>query len=121
MDAVKFLEELERMCRACHDCECCPIGSVDHLICMFSRTINPGIDIEEFVGDVEKVKKWSAEHPVKTRLMDFLEKFPGAPIDKDGVPYMRPVTLGYCDVKECEWCKQYYVSSYICWNLPLEE
>lgn len=112
MDAVKFLEELHRMCLATDGCRTCAIRHAGD----YCPSYLP--KIEETVATVEK---WSAEHPKKTRLQDFLEKHPNALVDKNGVPFMRPATLGYCDVKECEWCKQYYVSSCICWNLPLEE
>ena len=120
MDAVKFLEELKRMCAAYQGCEGCPLHiPEDRWRCKLSLSpVSWKTPIETICDTVEK---WSAEHPKKTRLQDFMEKHPNALVDKNGVPYMRPATLGYCDVKECEWCKQYYVSSYICWTKPLEE
>ena len=119
MDAVKFLEELKRICKSHQHCADCPILWDTSHDCLLGHPYEwKSENIKKMISIVEK---WSAEHPQKTRLQDFLEKFPNAPVDKDGVPYMRPVTLGYCDVKECEWCKQYYFSSCICWSLPLEE
>ena len=32
------------------------------------------------------IDKWCAEHPQKTYLQDFLEKFPNAKLDDDGEP-----------------------------------
>lgn len=78
MDAVKFIEEAKRMCNAnvsnCAECckgRACPINL-------------PGANYtpEERVKIVEG---WSAAHPRKTRQSVFLEQWPDADKDKDGV------------------------------------
>lgn len=46
------------------------------------------------------------EHPRKTRLMDFLGKYPNAPIDEDGAPTLLPWSLGYCGDTPCYACKK---------------
>lgn len=105
MDAVKFINELSRMCESETGCIGCPAKGVCHLIPR---------NIEQLVSIVEK---WSKEHPQKTMLQDFLEKHPNAPLDDDGTPQACPDKLGYskygCSVVD-KYCKK-------CWNRPLEE
>jgi len=63
MDAVKYIEEKERMCKSLPNCEGCPIR----------YTCDPNAD--EAREAVDAVKKWSIEHPVMTngrKLSDML-------------------------------------------------
>ena len=114
MDAVKFLKEQERLCDSNGgNCEDCPLEQ--------QPCLGLNVEAEELVSIVEK---WSAEHPVKTRLMDFSEKYPKA-IDEDGLPVIwYPISLGYCDYDRCGDCPHGDMSQdqrKQCWNLPLEE
>ena len=59
----------------------------------------------------EIVDKWVKEHPVKTYAMDFFEKFPNAPKDKDGKPetcikkiYSDVVVSCSCMAQSCAKC-----------------
>lgn len=62
------------------------------------------------------VEKWAAEHPRKTRMQDFLEKFPKAEMDEeDGVPKICAKRLGY--TIDCPESFDYVE----CWNMPVEE
>ena len=68
MDAVKFLEERKRMYE--------------------SGAITPCIEPEDDYNPVNAVKiveEWSTAHPRKTRQDVFLEQWPEADEDKDGV------------------------------------
>lgn len=107
MDAVKFLKEKERMCnyynRKCKNG--CPIDG--DFPCDFMILMNPN-DI------VNKVEQWSKEHPRKTRLQDFLEKYPNALMDDVGEPDACSASLGYC--KNCDG----YNNCKDCWNTPME-
>lgn len=116
MDAVLFIKEYRRMCDTHTEdfCVGCPLkGRVCGVMCGDCETI------------VKAVEKWSAEHPVKTRLMDFLEKYPKATLDNIGLPTFVPRHLGYCEIKNttlgCAECKYCAKSHDFCWNLPLEE
>ena len=71
MDAVKFIEERNRMCST--------------IVTMCSA-----INANEQIAIVEK---WSAEHPRKTRQSVFLEQWPCAKVDDNGVLCIYP-----CDV-----------------------
>ena len=110
MDALKFIKEFKRMCNCCSGgfCAGCP------------RKENPSCDdsmmdddeLNKLIADVEK---WSKEHPQKTRLQDFREKYPNALLYYDGTPIPCCSDLGYC--KECPegtTCED-------CWNVPVEE
>lgn len=108
MDAITFIKEYNRMCKAkkfCDKCELC--GRC------FLTDINPtDITAEETIAIVEK---WSKEHPHKTFLSDLLEKYPNVKIDC-GVPTICPSVLGYKSQFTCA-----RVECGECWNQELEE
>lgn len=70
MDAVKFIEERNRMC-----------GTMSEVW---------GVDAEQIVKNTEK---WAAAHPRKTRQDLFLEQWPEAMIESDGVIAICPTAL----------------------------
>ena len=90
MDAVNFLKERARMCKAnqtgemtCENCaaykgvsQCYKLGEPK--------------DPEKMVAIVEQ---WAAEHPVKTRQSVFLERYPEAAISKDGAIAICPLAI----------------------------
>lgn len=73
MDAVKFIEERNRMC-----------GTMSEVW---------GVDAEQIVKNTQE---WSAAHPRKTRQSVFLEQYPTAKIDESGCldvcPYLVSAT-----------------------------
>lgn len=83
MDALEFLKERKRMCASYPGCKGCPF---DDSKCVIDSTLSDDEDCERIVATV---KKWSAEHPRKTRQSVFLEQYPEAQIDNNGV-------LGVC-------------------------
>lgn len=98
MDALKFLREVKKMCdyytRTYHDCLKCPIVDIP---CRIPVTDWGDSVLNTFV---ERVEQWSKEHPPKTRLQDFMEKYPNAPICESGLPSACCASLGYC--KSCD-------------------
>lgn len=89
MDAVKFIEERNRMCRSFGDrCEGCPaIGTLK------SGTYC-AVDQESTVDaadQIDIVEKWSAAH--KTRQDVFLEQYPEATVADDGILTLCPSTI----------------------------
>lgn len=98
MDAVKFLQERNRMCK--------------------SGAATPGIGLEDDYDPVIAVKvveEWSAAHPRKTRQSVFLEQYPEARIDKTtGVLTICPAEL----TKECRddrgACGAYSIEPCVC-------
>lgn len=88
MDAIKFLMEYNRMHQIYYtDCENCPRHKEG---CSLLATSKPYL--EKLVADVEK---WSKEHPEKTRMTDFLEKYPCAETHLNGIPKVCCAALGY--------------------------
>ena len=68
MDVIEFLNKHSRMCKYYEGSTGCPI----QVFCFDT-------DPEEMVNAVEK---WAKEHPQKTIMQDFFEKFPNAPKNK---------------------------------------
>lgn len=79
MDALKFIEERNRMCNyygggnALSECAECPALQRK---CLSVRSVTA-----EYITAVEQ---WSKEHPRKTRQDVFLEQYPEAWVDEDG-------------------------------------
>ena len=122
MDAVKFMLERERMCESNYDreteCKYCVAhdSCEDRTKCKALMLNDKNIKTKtDFMIAVSIVEKWSKEHPRKTRLQDFLEKFPHAPLE-NGIPErICPYDFGY-KVEECfgdDDCEK-------CWNHPIE-
>lgn len=107
MDAVKFFIEKARLCKS-HDDEDCQKCEL-HDICDVVKKAKEVVAI---------VEKWSAEHPQKTRAMDFFEKHPNAPKYQNGSPKTCARNCGYCD-----GCVQSGAAApcLACWNEPMEE
>lgn len=78
MDALEFLREHKRMCNRYEGCCDCPL---EVSICPGSSTI-PDEDYKKIITVVEH---WSKEHPSKTLQSVFLEQWPNAARDREGV------------------------------------
>lgn len=93
MDAVKFIEERNRMC-----------GTMSEVW---------GVDAAQIVKNTEE---WSAAHPCKTRQSVFLEQYPEARMGDDGVLHVDPCSIsashrnasGSCATmkRECKDCRR---------------
>lgn len=105
MDALKFIEERNRMCDyytkkdgtgGCADCPECDSA------CNVVRYVTP-----EYIADVEK---WSREHPRKTRQDVFMAHYPDAALD-NGVLRVCPRKIYKsaginCNNTTCYLCKR---------------
>lgn len=104
MDAMEFIRERNRMCKAFPICKGCPACDFDGC---GSVHLNEGI--------IPIVEKWAKEHPRKTRQSVFLEQYPEARIDKTtGVLTICPAEL----TKECRddrgACGAYSIEPCVC-------
>ena len=96
MDAVKFIEERNRMCESFGDeCTGCPASNAcsnackNELCCAFD--LGSTLDAADQIAIVEK---WSAAHPRKTRQSVFLEQYPEADtLDEYGVLRICPMGI----------------------------
>lgn len=107
MDAVKFVEERNRMCDFYKlRCTSCPLEGKQ---CTLFR----GLDVKYTVAAVEA---WSIAHPVKTRQSVFLSHYPDARIDDYGILRLCPMAIsaahrdssGVCGdpERECYDCRR---------------
>ena len=83
MDAVKFIEERNRMCKSfCDGCKGCPAFNAceDDLCCAVGQEST--LDATDQIAIVEE---WSAAHPRKTRQDVFLEMWPESFLDEYGI------------------------------------
>lgn len=86
MDAVKFLQERERMCNSFStDCEGCRVDEAKPVMIECYRWM-----FKNHERAVKIVEEWSAAHPRKTRQSVFLEQYPNARIDSQAVIYVCP-------------------------------
>ena len=77
MDAVKFIEERNRMCKSFGDrCTGCP-ASDDCGYCAVDQAVDQASTLDA-TAQVAIVEKWSAAHPCNTRQSEFLNLFPDA-------------------------------------------
>ena len=107
MDAVKFIEERNRMCNFHYQAgECCECPAKDF-------ECNSLLDMGDDYRIVSVIEEWSAAHPRKTRQSVFLEQWPEARIDKTtGVLTICPAELtkeyrddrGACGAYSIETC-----------------
>lgn len=90
MDAIKFLQEHERMCVSYDHCVDCPLSEGVSKCSYWPSTQRP----EGYSQIVKAVEEWSAAHPRKTRQSVFLKQYPNAVLDKDGVLRICPYFVG---------------------------
>ena len=110
MDAMMFLKEQKRLCEMHDVCEGCPAYRAG-CGCIFSVT--HGSTPEE---QAEIVEEWSIAHPRKTRQDVFLEQYPEALLDVNGLLDICPAPIflshrlvgGGCrdPHKKCADCKR---------------
>ena len=86
MDALEFLRERKRMCNLCKHCEGCPLKKAN-------CALDPADSDEDCKRIIAAVEQWSKEHSRKTRQSVFLEQYPEAKVDEDGILYMCPAKI----------------------------
>lgn len=96
MDALKFIEERNRMCdyyrggNALSGCAECPAFQ---MTCVSVRSVTA-----EYIAAVEQ---WSKEHPRKTRQDMFLKQWPNAAVYGDGVLAVAPCRVDKIATERC--------------------
>lgn len=91
MDAIQFIKEKERMCKTCGSCILCPAWMDDGCIV----NVRSGVAPEQ---QVNTVKVWAEQHPRKTRQDVFLERYPNAKLDSEGILCLCPEYIYAGDV-----------------------
>lgn len=102
MDAVEFVNKMNRMCAKYPDCVGCPIEAENKdEDCMSKVSAEQMVDI---------VNKWTSEHPIKTRQSELLRVIPNLRLDKNGSIFLCPATITgdlcgvYSDKHGCDNC-----------------
>ena len=106
MDAVKFVEERDRMCKSfCDGCTGCPASNAckNELCCAFD--LGSTLDAAAQIAIVEE---WSAAHPRKTRQSVFLEHYPETTLDEYGVLWICPSDISATHRDSDGGCKNPY-------------
>lgn len=105
MDAVEFLKQFNRMCKAYNDDGCKEFPA-------YKYRCGEEFDEQEEDG-VSIVEKWAKEHPVKTRQSEFLKSWPEVTVDKHGVCNLEPCNLcpsmlnsDGCSMSNCDKCRR---------------
>lgn len=111
MDAVKFLNARERMCKSYRSCEGCP----EHRTRNGKDTSCLNLSKQFPEVEVAIVEKWAKKHPEKTYKDDFVEKFPKATLSSRGCPLVCRNTI-----YRGEGCKKPFPNCKPCWNEPME-
>ena len=120
MDCSKMINFFPELKRLCDSRTACTADAANKEQCPLLNLC--GLPLLQICAEkaIENLQKWSDEHPKKTYVQDFFEKFPKAQIDSDGTPFacrkriyggVRPKDKK-CDRGEA--CKN-------CWNEPMEE
>lgn len=107
MDAVKFIEERERLCGTYKICKDCPANGNPG--CLFN--LSYGADADEQVSFLEE---WSKANPIKTRQSTFMEQYPEASVDNCGCLMICPKLIsidyrnryGDCVKHPCSDCRR---------------
>ena len=125
MDAVDFLREYRRMCNKYAYAEACGEDCADEcpLKDCYCDVRYKNTDIE---STVSKVEQWSKEHPRKTMMQDFFEKFPNAPVSRRStgsykIPIPCPSDCGYVINDSNKDCDRFNGNCIECWSRPLED
>lgn len=89
MDAVKFIEERNRMCKSFGDrCTGCPASNAcNDNSCGCAVGQESTLDA---AAQVAMVEEWSAAHPRKTRQSVFMERYPESLVGDSGVLRLCP-------------------------------
>lgn len=104
------LKDLKRMCESYPECNGCPL---------YIREVQRCRPCDFYLsGNIDEViDKWALEHPIKTYMQDFFEKFPNAPKNEYRTPKMCPHQI-YPEIDAnyrcCENCLK-------CWSQEMKE
>lgn len=114
MNAVKFIEERNRMCKSfdgrCKECPGFDVFDVfEETPCVFDRE-----STLDATAQVAIVEKWSAAHSRKTRQDVFLEQYPETALDKHGIIQICPTTLFAAYKSSKLGCKNFNITCSDC-------
>lgn len=99
------IKDLKRMCDTYKDCHECPLNDTCG-----------GDSVSALPDNADEIiDKWVSEHPIKTYLQDFFEKFPNARRNSEGVPEVCPQPIYPELANEC------LNNCFDCWTQEMKE
>ena len=101
MDAIQFIKEKERMCKDCGSCILCPAWLDDWC----AVGLRSGVSPEQ---QINIVKEWAEQHPRKTRQDVFLEQYPEAETDLNGLLAVCPAPIFRSHRHDGGGCSDFY-------------
>lgn len=106
------IKDLKRICKSFKDnCDGCPLHNEINNFCLM-------LTLERLPNNADEVvDKWVSEHPVKTYMQDFFEKFPNAPKGEEGTPKICPHQI-YPEISADDRCPEDCLR---CWNQEITE
>lgn len=117
MEAIKFFEELQRMCQSHALCKNCPL-KLKFYDCPYDKNfedVASASEKEELTKIIEIVDKWSKENPRKTKQSEFLKMFSEASLRDGKVVDICPLSLdrkyktgNECSTSSCIECMEGY-------------
>nr|DAR30406.1 MAG TPA: Radical SAM superfamily [Caudoviricetes sp.] len=119
---VNYLSEKLRMTKRTKDTGCnircivCPLsypnnGALQYMTCSTFETLYPK-------EAIKIVQEWSNANPQKTYLSEFLQNYPNAELDENGIPNeICPHALGLKEINECG-AKENCCAE--CWNQVID-
>ena len=106
MNAIQFIKERDRMCKAYGSCVLCQAYMGDECAIGLRSVVDPE-------QQINIVKEWADKHPCKTRQSVFLEQYPQADIDNTGLLILCPKRISAdirvtvdCLRKRCSDCRR---------------
>lgn len=120
---IDFFPELKRLCDSRAVCEAdaankeqCPLFG----FAFCGRSATEG-STKEIIKAIEILQKWSDEHPKKTYVQDFFEKFPNAPKDRLTKREYPDACRNLIYGGGCPKIESRIDCCYECWNEPMGE
>lgn len=95
----------------CGNCPLCSNNNGEGLSC-------PDFEMYYPEKAVKAVQEWSDAHPQRTYLTEFLEHYPNAELDENGIPKICLWKLGLTAIEERNCIEGDCIK---CWNQPIEE
>ena len=118
---TNFFSELKRLCDSRTWCEAGTENKEQCPLFVFCKhpVITRGAEYAKKL--IEAIQNWSDEHPKKTYVQDFFEKFPNAPKDKSAKDEYPDACRNLIYGGGCPKIESRIDCCYKCWNEPMND
>lgn len=118
---INFFAEAKRLCDSRTGCTADAANKEQCPLFVFCKhpVITRGAEYAKKL--IEAIQKWSDEHPKKTYVQDFFEKFPNAPKDKSAKGEYPDACRNLIYGGGCPKIELRIDCCYKCWNEPMND